>query len=247
MNNEVVTPEVVEENTEVAAVKVPEQIPVVYRKGHVVNMTAAEALKFQYDKCQKATGAATREMVIFGAMLQQIDDGLTKKRFASDGNATSLRSWLEENCPDVNYNTAKAYQRAAEGVRKLCQIANDRALLPLMTGVAADTGADTDELRAKIVETISNSSLNILRKAALPNQPGNLNKGTIGIAPGRRALTAEENAAEAEKMMREMVDSIGAYLRGPWFDLLTAQSQDDLLTGLNHYVEVIRGKVAENL
>lgn len=207
-----------------------------------VELPAAQALSVQFARVGKTAGAAVREMVVFGAMLEKIDDGLTNDRFNSDGRGCSLRSWLERNCPEINYQTAKSYQRAAEGVRVLAKMAADVPLLPLM---GRETPADETlkKLRDDILGVIANSSLNVLRRAALPVPVGNKLKGTHGLAQGRRALTAEEQAAEAEKTMRELVGSIGAYLRGPWFGMLTLESQDDFLGNLRHYVDAIEDKM----
>lgn len=205
-----------------------------------VELPAAQALSVQFARVGKTAGAAVREMVVFGAMLEKIDDGLTRNRYNnSDKGATaSLRSWLERNCPEINYNTAKSYQRAAEGVRVLAKMAADVPLLPLM---GRETPADEAlrKVREDVLGVIANSSLNVLRRAALPLPVGNKLKGTHGLTRGRRALTAEEKAAEAEKMMRENVGSIGAYLRGPWFGMLTEQSQSDFLGALRHYAETV--------
>ena len=203
-----------------------------------VELPAAQALSVQFSRVGKTAGAAVREMVVFGAMLEKVDDGLTKNRFTPDGRGCSLKSWLEENCPEINYNTAKSYQRAAEGVRVLAKMAADVPLLPLM---GRETPADETlkKVREDVLGVIANSSLNVLRRAALPMPVGNKLKGTHGLAQGRRALTAEELAAEAEKMMRENVGSIGAYLRGNWFGMLTEQSQSDFLGALRHYAETV--------
>ena len=205
-----------------------------------VELPAAQALSVQFARVGKTAGAAVREMVVFGAMLEKIDDGLTKNRYNnSDKGATaSLKSWLEENCPEINYNTAKSYQRAAEGVRVLAKMAAD---VPLLTLMGRETPADETlkKVREDVLGVIANSSLNVLRRAALPMPVGNKLKGTHGLAQGRRALTAEELAAEAEKMMRENVGSIGAYLRGNWFGMLTEQSQSDFLGALRHYAETV--------
>ena len=72
---------------------------------------------------------------------------------------------------------------------------------------------------------------------------GNKLKGTHGVATGSRALTAAEKAAEAEKMMREKIGALGAYLRGPWFEMLTEQSQSDFLGALRHYAETVEDKM----
>ena len=205
-----------------------------------VELPAAQALSVQFARVGKTAGAAVREMVVFGAMLEKIDDGLTRNRYNnSDKGATaSLKSWLERNCPEINYNTAKSYQRAAEGVRVLAKMAADVPLLPLM-GRETPADAALAKVREDVLGVIANSSLNVLRRAALPLPVGNKLKGTHGLSQGRRALTAEEKAAEAEKMMRENVGSIGAYLRGPWFGMLTEQSQSDFLGALRHYAATV--------
>ncbi len=203
-----------------------------------VELPAAQALSVQFARVGKTAGAAVREMVVFGAMLEKIDDALTKDRYHPDGRGCSLKSWLEANCPEINYNTAKSYQRAAEGVRVLAKMAADVPLLPLM-GRETPADAALAKVREDVLGVIANSSLNVLRRAALPLPVGNKLKGTHGLSQGRRALTAEEKAAGAEKMMRENVGSIGAYLRGPWFGMLTEQSQSDFLGALRHYAATV--------
>lgn len=203
-----------------------------------VELPAAQALSVQFARVGKTAGAAVREMVVFGAMLEKIDDGLTQRRHDPDGRGCSLKSWLEANCPEINYNTAKSYQRAAEGVRVLAKMAADVPLLPLM-GRETPADAALAKVREDVLGVIANSSLNVLRRAALPVPVGNKLKGTHGLTRGRRALTAAEKAAEAEKMMRENVGAIGAYLRGPWFGMLTEQSQSDFLGALRHYAETV--------
>ena len=203
-----------------------------------VELPAAQALSVQFARVGKTAGAAVREMVVFGAMLEKTDDALTKDRYNPDGRGCSLKSWLEANCPEINYQTAKSYQRAAEGVRVLAKMADDVPLLPLM-GRETPADAALAKVREDVLGVIANSSLNVLRRAALPMPVGNKLKGTHGLSQGRRALTAEEKAAEAEKMMRENVGSIGAYLRGPWFGMLTEQSQSDFLGALRHYAATV--------
>ncbi|MDO5320336.1 MAG: hypothetical protein Q4G65_17040, partial [bacterium] len=203
-----------------------------------VELPAAQALSVQFSRVGKTAGAAVREMVVFGSMLEKVDDGLTKDRYNPDGRGCSLKSWLEENCPEINYQTAKSYQRAAEGVRVLAKMAADVPLLPLM-GRETPEDETLKKVREDVLGVIANSSLNVLRRAALPMPVGNKLKGTHGLAQGRRALTAEDLAAAAEKMMRENVGSIGAYLRGNWFGMLTEQSQSDFLGALRHYAETV--------
>ena len=228
-------------------VEIPKTFTIVTH-GREVSVETAKALNYQYMRCNKAMGSATMEMCRFGAMLEMIDDSLTKQRFTradrGDGKGQSLKAWMEENCPDIPYHTAKNYQYAAKGIRNMLQLAADRPLLPLM-GVQPLAEEEQESLRKKIIETVTGSSLNILRRASMPQAPGNALKGTHGVAQGRRALTAEEKAAEAEKTMRQLVGDIGAYLRGPWFDMLSDSSQDDFIGALKHYVDVMNEKIAE--
>lgn len=228
-------------------VEIPKTFTIVTH-GREVSVETAKALNYQFMRCNKAMGSATMEMCRFGAMLEMIDDSLTKQRFTradrGDGKGQSLKAWMEENCPEIPYATAKSYQYAAKGIRNMLQLAADRPLLPLM-GVQPLAEEEQESLRKKIIETVTGSSLNILRRASMPQTPGNALKGTHGVAQGRRALTAEEKAAEAEKTMRQLVGDIGAYLRGPWFDMLSDSSQDDFVGALKHYVDVMNEKIAE--
>ena len=228
-------------------VEIPKTFTIVTH-GREVSVETAKALNYQYMRCNKAMGSATMEMCRFGAMLEMIDDSLTKQRFTradrGDGKGQSLKAWMEEHCPEIPYATAKSYQYAAKGIRNMLQLAADRPLLPLM-GVQPLAEEEQESLRKKIIETVTGSSLNILRRASMPQTPGNALKGTHGVAQGRRALTAEEKAAEAEKTMRQLVGDIGAYLRGPWFDMLSDSSQDDFVGALKHYVDVMNEKIAE--
>lgn len=228
-------------------VEIPKSLTIVTH-GREVSVETAKALNYQFMRCNKAMGSATMEMCRFGAMLEMIDDSLTKQRFTNadkgNGKGQSLKAWMEENCPDIPYQTAKTYQYAAKGIRNMMQLAADRPLLPLM-GVQPLAEEEQESLRKKIIETVTGSSLNILRRASMPQTPGNALKGTHGVAQGRRALTAEEKAAEAEKTMRQLVGDIGAYLRGPWFDMLSDSSQDDFVGALKHYVDVMNEKIAE--
>ena len=228
-------------------VEIPKTFTIVTH-GREVSVETAKALNYQFMRCNKAMGSATMEMCRFGAMLEMIDDSLTKQRFTNadkgNGKGQSLKAWMEENCPEIPYATAKSYQYAAKGIRNMLQLAADRPLLPLM-GVQPLAEEEQESLRKKIIETVTGSSLNILRRASMPQAPGNALKGTHGVAQGRRALTAEEKAAEAEKTMRQLVGDIGAYLRGPWFDMLSDSSQDDFIGALKHYVDVMNEKIAE--
>ena len=212
----------------------------------------AEALAVQFSRVNARLGAFALECCRFGAMLEALDDSLSRQRYTRRdrglGAAVSVKSWLEENCPDIPYATAKGYQRAAEGLRNKVGLPRDRPLLPLLVGESPVDG-EQEAIRRRIADVfaVQHASMNELRRAAgLPRQGGAL-KGTTGVATGRRALTAEERSAEAEKTMRELLGSLGAFISGGHFDMLTRQSQGDAINALKHYLQSMNDRVAEDL
>lgn len=70
----------------------------------------------QYRTVCEKTGEFFREVVKFGALLNEVESfiGNDAKR---DGSG--LKGWLEENCPDVNYNTAVGYKLMASKCAKM--------------------------------------------------------------------------------------------------------------------------------
>lgn len=91
----------------------------VRRHKHLVNLPVEQALTQQYERVNRVSNAALREMVIFGAMLDRIDQALTASRFNPDGSGTSLKSWLAEKCPTIDYATARGLQADDEELRRL--------------------------------------------------------------------------------------------------------------------------------
>lgn len=64
----------------------------------------------QYRTVCEKTGEFFREVVKFGALLNEVEDfiGNEERREGS-----GLKGWLAENCPEVNYNTAQGYKAMA--------------------------------------------------------------------------------------------------------------------------------------
>lgn len=60
-----------------------------------------------------------QNVVAFGAMLCEVDAGISRERIRCEdgrlaGQNEGLKSWLEENCPEINYKTAMKFRRLAE-------------------------------------------------------------------------------------------------------------------------------------
>jgi len=84
---------------------------------------APEAVTAQYWRA--ISGAL--EMVRFGAMLLEIETGVSRVRLRCEngqlaGQESGLKAWLADNCPDVNYKTAMRFKALAEGVRRYCNV-----------------------------------------------------------------------------------------------------------------------------
>lgn len=130
----------------------------------------------QFERVENALGNAVQEMVVFGAILEAIDETLKKKNAKRNTNAKygggdSLKSWLALHCPDVNYNRAVSYLQAARGVRELAKIAEDVPLLPLM-GENPLTDAHMEKQRKRVMDIVAKSSLRLLRGAGAGHRTG---------------------------------------------------------------------------
>ena len=58
-----------------------------------------------------------RNVVCFGSMLCEVDTSLsreTSKRTDPRGGVDTLKGWLAEHCPEINYKTAMKFRRMAE-------------------------------------------------------------------------------------------------------------------------------------
>ncbi len=204
---------------------------------------AARQISAQYHAANAAAGAAVKEMVIFGLMLDRVEEEIIAQNEQKKGNRpwisdilgrkstqfkpTGLKDWLTANCPEVNYKTAIAYRAAARGVRRLAQIGNDTPLLPLLGDVVfKDEGLET--LRQRVISIIQGSSLRVLREAARTNP----HKGLDGVLTGRRALTIEATALAAGQLARELGGRVDAYCRAGWAESVTQEERDDLIRSL---------------
>lgn len=72
----------------------------------------------QYRAVCEKTGEFFREVVKFGALLNEVENFLGEGRGAGHGGE-GLKGWLEKNCPEVNYNTAQGYKAMAAKCAKL--------------------------------------------------------------------------------------------------------------------------------
>ena len=136
-----------------------------------------------------------RHIVEFGALLLEVDKWLQARPGPNKkaGERGGLRNWLAENCPEVNYDTARGYREAAKGLLAAAQLAADRPLLALM-GENPLTDEEEESAREKVMDVIASSSLRLLKAAARADRT-ELGRPKGGTSEGRRAkdpLTASE-------------------------------------------------------
>ncbi len=108
---------------------------------------------------------ATREILIFGAMLLQVEKHLegnkiSRGRLNSPGRpeGTGLKGWLAEHAPEVNYKTAAKYKRLAEAVHESLQLAKKTDFVYLLSAPAEDLAATEKKKRELLDECIEGKS-----------------------------------------------------------------------------------------
>ena len=87
------------------------------------------------------------EMIRFGAMMIEVEGGLERETHQGGCCQTgeTLKSWLEENCPAINYKTALRFKGLAEGLQFHLRIPDNwplRLALPSGTDQDAEINAD---------------------------------------------------------------------------------------------------------
>ena len=145
-------------------VKIPTTLTVRHRK-HLVSVPVAQALAQQYERVGRVSNAALREMVIFGAMLDRIDKALSSSRYtrSDNGPGVSLRSWLAENCPGIEYATAMDYKRTTRNYMAYLKLKEDTPLLEMMQADPYDD-EKKENLRRQILDTMAHLTKSQLRR-----------------------------------------------------------------------------------
>ncbi len=108
---------------------------------------------------RKAIGA-TREILIFGAMLLQVENRVVPRDNAKGpwNKGQGLRGWLAQHAPEVNYNTAAKYKRLAEAVHESLQLAAKTDFVHLLTAPIEDLAETERKKREKLDACIEDKS-----------------------------------------------------------------------------------------
>ena len=121
----------------------------------------AEMLSAQYGVCEKAKDSLFRESMKFGALLIDAEQliGECKGGYGSAGEG--IKAWLEEHCPQINYNTAMGYKaigaKAANmlgGGRIAIAALLDQSTIAKTTGEVIDVPSEVIKKRDALLSNI---------------------------------------------------------------------------------------------
>ena len=220
-------------------VKIPTTLTVRRRK-HLVSVPVAQALAQQYERVGRVSNAALREMVIFGAMLDRIDKALSSSRYtrSDNGPGVSLRSWLAENCPGIEYATAMDYKRTTRNYMAYLKLKEDTPLLEMMQADPYDD-EKKENLRRQILDTMEHLTKCQLRRLTdAPRGPGRP-KGTK--ADLSRKVDSTDVVAAARAVWSQVIvpaDRCAAALKGA-AKLLTLEDVENAQAVLAALMEML--------
>ena len=196
--------------------------------------------------CQK-TGEFFREVVNFGALLNEVSDFIGEGR-GRGNEGEGLQTWLAENCPEVEYKSAMSYKAMAAkcatmiggGTQALAVLQNKETVLaPGSDHDFIDVDAKYLEKRDELFEKADSrrklEQMWFQFCGGKGGRQGGANKGQSGT--GRRALTPVEKAEGAEKRLREIVGSLIAFDQGSNFMKIEHVAQCDLIMALKDIVK----------
>ncbi|MBQ2282459.1 MAG: hypothetical protein II332_06815 [Kiritimatiellae bacterium] len=166
-----------------------------YNRNPEYEKVMAQALTEQHSKIARLT----IETIKFGMMLLSVEEYI---HYQHDG-FTSLKSWLSQWCPTINYKTAQRHKQLAEAIREKCGI---KAIASVVYQ-ALDQGET--EIYQQVEDVVAGSSARQLLldfKVAESTQPQGRPEGTTKPVPP--AVTREQTTAMAEQELRGIIDAV---------------------------------------
>lgn len=116
----------------------------------------------QYRTVCEKTGEFFREVVKFGALLNEVADFIGESRGGAHDD-DGLKGWLAENCPEVNYNTAQGYKAMAAkcarmiggGSQAIAALQGQVLVVAPGTGETIDVDGDFIRKRDELFDEVS--------------------------------------------------------------------------------------------
>lgn len=152
---------------------------------------AAEIVSAQW----RRASAGLVEIVRFGALMVQIERGLAPRQTRGGlYQGQTLKGWLSERCPEVNYNTAKGYKAAAVGLAEAAALPDALPLLSLMDGEAA-FAPELQAAHDSVMAVLASSSIAFLKAQS--------RRGGARPGAGRPLKTLADPDVALEEALRE--------------------------------------------
>ncbi|MCR5752756.1 MAG: hypothetical protein K6G91_12430 [Kiritimatiellae bacterium] len=131
------------------------------KAGIVAKADIATELVAQYRRAEGARGLFVREAVAFGVMLMKVEGSLvaaatklnnySKRGRIGEGRPNNgLEDWLELECPEINYNTAKGYKSMAVKMAEMLGGATPEVLAALEHQAQAPATPEIVERREEL-------------------------------------------------------------------------------------------------
>lgn len=220
-----------------------------------LNRLIAEPLNYksrvsdQYAAIETAKENFIRECVKFGALLTEVGYYLGEARHAKN-DGEGLKAWLEENCPEVNYNTAMGYKALAGKVVKMIGGGSQAvAVLQDKTSVQEPGTGETIDVEAKFIEKRDELFKEATSRRQLEQMYLNFaasdGKGKAGRPKGTGAGTVEYKKKSTMECAVEAVWPIVQHLlkhRGEMFTaykILPDEKLIEMRDTLNEHVKAI--------
>lgn len=171
----------------------------------------------------RRANAGLLEIVRFGAMLVEIDMSLKRQTHKGGCFQTgdSLKTWMDENCPDINYKTAMGYKVVAEQMRDKYKVP---AKLPLTLALPQSDGTikvsipDTINIPESRVETLQREFFGMCEGKSMYQLTLDL-----GIREPKRKGGAREGSGRPQAQLDSVLAAGAAWGRiGPAIDRATA-------------------------
>ena len=205
----------------------------------LVSVNTAQALSHQYLRVTNVTNAALK--VVFGAMLTEIDKALTTQRFSCNGGGASLRSWLEANCPEIEYATAMDYKRTMKNFMAYKQLKEDTPLLEIMNADPYDD-EQKEALRRDILDSMTGLTKTQLRR--LTDTKVGRPKGSKADL-SKRVDTNDPAACARAEWSRVIVPATQTVVLEAAAKMLTLSDVEDALIALEVLIDFLKSRKAE--
>ena len=107
------------------------------------------------------------EIIRFGALMVKVDKGLSQpQKRRNQHSGQTLKGWLSEHCPEINYKTAGGYRDAALGLAAAAELPSTMPLLALMDGETAFEPERQAERKKKVLAILGTASIGFLKAAS---------------------------------------------------------------------------------